>query len=155
MTADGTSTGTRTSVFVLAVPKGRILDEIAPTLETSGIRPDPALFDDSSRVLRFKTDRSDLDIVRVRSFDVATYVAFGAAQIGIAGSDVIDEFGYSEIYSPSIWVSRAVVSSWPSLPCCCRPTIQRVGATCALRRSIRAARAAISPNAACMRSAWS
>jgi ATP phosphoribosyltransferase len=100
MTADGTSAGTRTSVFILAVPKGRILDEIAPVLAAAGIRPDPAMFDDSSRALRFKTNRSDLDIVRVRSFDVATYVAFGAAQIGIAGSDVIDEFGYSEIYSP-------------------------------------------------------
>jgi ATP phosphoribosyltransferase len=100
MTADGTSAGTRTSVFVLVLPKGRILDEIAPALAAVGIQPDPALFDDSSRVLRFKTNRSDLDIVRVRSFDVATYVAFGAAQIGIAGSDVIDEFGYSEIYSP-------------------------------------------------------
>ncbi len=100
MTADGASAGMRTAGFVLALPKGRILDEIAPALEATGIQPDPALFDDSSRVLRFKTNRRDLDIVRVRSFDVATYVAFGAAQIGIAGSDVIDEFGYSEIYSP-------------------------------------------------------
>ncbi len=100
MTADGTSAGARTSVFVLAVPKGRILNELKPVLTRADIRPDDALFDESSRALRFKTDRRNLDIVRVRSFDVATYVAFGAAQIGIAGSDVIDEFGYSEIYSP-------------------------------------------------------
>lgn len=100
MTADGTSAEPRTSVSVLAVPKGRILDELTPIMAAAGIEPDRALFDESSRALRFKTNRSDLDIVRVRSFDVATYVAFGAAQIGIAGSDVIDEFGYSEIYSP-------------------------------------------------------
>ncbi|MEQ9198501.1 MAG: ATP phosphoribosyltransferase, partial [Rhodospirillales bacterium] len=41
-----------------------------------------------------------VDLIRVRSFDVATFVAFGAAQLGIAGSDVIMEFNYSELYAP-------------------------------------------------------
>ena len=40
------------------------------------------------------------ELIKVRSFDVCTFVAFGAAQIGIAGEDVINEFNYSEIYSP-------------------------------------------------------
>ena len=41
----------------------------------------------------------NLSLIKVRSFDVATFVAFGAAQIGIAGDDVIEEFKYDEIYS--------------------------------------------------------
>ena len=41
-----------------------------------------------------------MSIIRVRAFDVATFVAHGAAQIGIVGSDVIDEFDYSELYAP-------------------------------------------------------
>ena len=54
----------------------------------------------SSRRLSFATSRPDLRLIRVRSFDVATFVAFGAAQLGIVGNDVIAEFGYSELYSP-------------------------------------------------------
>jgi ATP phosphoribosyltransferase len=86
--------------YILALPKGRILAEIAPLLAAVGIEPDPALFDDASRSLRFRTNLPTLDVVRVRAFDVATYVAFGAAQIGVAGSDVIEEFGYPDIYAP-------------------------------------------------------
>jgi ATP phosphoribosyltransferase len=86
--------------LVLALPKGRILKEALPLLADAGIRPEPALFDEDSRALRFATNRADLSIIRVRSFDVATFVAFGAAQIGIVGNDVVAEFGYSELYSP-------------------------------------------------------
>jgi len=100
MSAEGTAGRVAASTFVMALPKGRILAELGPLLKSAGIEADPALFDESSRTLRFGTDRPELDIVRVRSFDVATYVAFGAAQFGIAGSDVIDEFGYPEIYAP-------------------------------------------------------
>lgn len=100
MSADGDTGRSRTTTFVLALPKGRILDEVAPVLRAAGIDADRTLFDESSRALRFQTSRPDLDVVRVRSFDVATYVAFGAAQLGIAGSDVIDEFGYAEVYAP-------------------------------------------------------
>jgi ATP phosphoribosyltransferase len=100
MSADGNTGRGPTATFVLALPKGRILDEAAPLLAAAGIEADPALFDESSRALRFRTNRPDLDVVRVRSFDVATYVAFGAAQLGIAGSDVIEEFEYPEVYAP-------------------------------------------------------
>jgi ATP phosphoribosyltransferase len=88
------------SPLILAVPKGRILQECAPLLARSGIRPHPELANEDSRMLRFPTDDPALDVVRVRSFDVATFVAFGAAQIGICGADVLMEFDYPEIYAP-------------------------------------------------------
>lgn len=100
MSADGNTGRPATTSCVIALPKGRILRDVAPLLAAVGIDADPALFDESSRALRFKTNKPEIDVVRVRSFDVATYVAFGAAQLGIAGSDVIDEFGYPEIYAP-------------------------------------------------------
>lgn len=86
--------------LVLALPKGRILKEALPLLADAGIHPDPALFDEGSRALRFATNRPELSVIRVRSFDVATFVAFGAAQLGIVGNDVLAEFAYSELYSP-------------------------------------------------------
>ena len=85
---------------ILAVPKGRILGEALPLLARAGIRPEAAFADEDSRALRFATDRADIEMIRVRAFDVATFVAHGAAQIGIVGSDVIAEFGYSELYAP-------------------------------------------------------
>ena len=85
---------------ILAVPKGRILSEALPLLARAGIRPEPAFADESSRALRFKTDRPDIELIRVRAFDVATFVAHGAAQLGIVGSDVLMEFDYSELYAP-------------------------------------------------------
>ena len=86
--------------FIFALPKGRILKEAAPLLAHAGIEPEAAFFDDASRKLRFDTNISGLSIIRVRSFDVATFVAFGAAQFGIAGSDVLMEFDYRELYAP-------------------------------------------------------
>lgn len=86
--------------LVIAVPKGRILSEAAPVLHGAGIAPEPAFHDESSRALRFATNRADIDLIRVRSFDVATFVAFGAAHLGICGSDVLREFDYPEIYAP-------------------------------------------------------
>ena len=86
--------------FILAVPKGRILKEVLPILNKCGIEPEDAFSDPDSRLLQFKTNRDDLDIIRVRAFDVATFTAFGAAHLGIVGSDVIEEFDYSELYAP-------------------------------------------------------
>jgi ATP phosphoribosyltransferase len=85
---------------VLALPKGRILDELRPLLEAVGIRPEPAFDDPRSRALSFSTNVPGLSIIRVRSFDVATFVAFGAAHAGVAGNDVLMEFDYPEIYAP-------------------------------------------------------
>ena len=86
--------------LILAIPKGRILKEAAPVFARAGIEPEAAFADPDARQLRFTTNHPDLDIIRVRSFDVATFVAFGAAHLGIAGADVLMEFDYSEIYAP-------------------------------------------------------
>jgi ATP phosphoribosyltransferase len=86
--------------LILALPKGRILKEVMPVLRAAGIQPEPAFADDDARQLRFSTNIAGLDIIRVRSFDVATFVAFGAAHLGIAGNDVLMEFDYPEIYAP-------------------------------------------------------
>jgi ATP phosphoribosyltransferase len=86
--------------LILAVPKGRILEELRPLMARCGIEPEPDFTDENSRKLRFTTNHTDLDIIRVRAFDVATFVAYGGAQIGVAGKDALEEFDYSEIYSP-------------------------------------------------------
>lgn len=86
--------------LIMAVPKGRILDQLLPILQKTGIEPEAAFFDGKSRLLKFKTNHPDLDIIRVRAFDAATFTAFGAAHMGVAGSDVLEEFDYSELYAP-------------------------------------------------------
>jgi len=86
--------------LVVAVPKGRILGEALPIIRAAGIEPEAAFGDESSRKLMFDTNHPNIKLIRVRSFDVATFVAFGAAQLGIAGNDVLMEFDYSEIYAP-------------------------------------------------------
>ncbi len=97
--------------IILALPKGRILGECGPLLARAGIRPAPDLLDEDSRRLRFPTDDPGLDVVRVRPFDVATFVAFGAAQLGICGADVLGEFDYPEIYAPlDLGIGRCRVS---------------------------------------------
>ncbi|MFD1767153.1 ATP phosphoribosyltransferase [Sphingorhabdus buctiana] len=89
-----------TAPIIFAVPKGRILDEALPLMQAAGIEPEAAFFDKESRALMFATNDPGVQIIRVRAFDVATFVAHGAAQVGIVGSDVIDEFDYSELYAP-------------------------------------------------------
>ena len=70
--------------LVLALPKGRILSDVMPLLRRTGLEIEPAFDDPKSRLLRFKTNMPMLDVVRVRNFDVATFVAFGAAHLGPA-----------------------------------------------------------------------
>lgn len=86
--------------LIIALPKGRILKEALPLLARIGIVPEADFTDENSRKLTFATSRDDVRVIRVRSFDVATFVAFGAAQLGIAGNDVLMEFDFSEIYAP-------------------------------------------------------
>ena len=86
--------------LTLAVPKGRILGELVPLMARAGIEAEDAFADEDARQLRFASNQPALEIVRVRSFDVATFVAFGAAQLGVAGNDVIMEFDYPELYAP-------------------------------------------------------
>lgn len=86
--------------LVIAVPKGRIQEEVAPLLAKVGIEPEKSFFDDAERQLQFSCVKGNASLIRVRSFDVATFVAFGAAHLGICGSDVLMEFDYSDIYAP-------------------------------------------------------
>jgi ATP phosphoribosyltransferase len=90
----------RENCLIMALPNGRILAEVMPLLRRVGIEPEPAFDDPASRQLRFTTSEPHLDLIRVRSFDAATFVAFGAAHLGVAGNDVLMEFDYSEIYAP-------------------------------------------------------
>ena len=86
--------------LIIALPKGRILSEAMPVLRAVDIDPEPAFGDPESRALRFATNHPHIDLIRVRSFDVATFVAFGAAHLGICGQDVLMEFSYPELYAP-------------------------------------------------------
>ena len=86
--------------IVIALPKGRILGEVMPLLRKAGIEAESDFDNPESRRLLFETNQEGIRLVRVRSFDVATFVAFGAAQIGIAGNDVLMEFDYPEVYAP-------------------------------------------------------
>ena len=94
----------QTRPLTFAVPKGRILDEALPVMARAGLVPESAFHDKANRSLSFASDEGpgnvSARIIRVRAFDVATFVAFGAAQAGIVGSDVIEEFDYSELYAP-------------------------------------------------------
>ena len=89
-----------TAPLTFAVPKGRILDETLPVMARAGVKPEDGFHDKANRALSFATTRKDMRIIRVRAFDVATFVAHGAAQVGIVGSDVIEEFDYADLYAP-------------------------------------------------------
>ncbi|MXO60221.1 ATP phosphoribosyltransferase [Altererythrobacter salegens] len=86
--------------LTFAVPKGRILDEALPVMARAGLVPESAFHDKGNRALSFACEDGAARLIRVRAFDVATFVAFGAAQAGIVGSDVIEEFEFSELYAP-------------------------------------------------------
>ena len=89
-----------TDSLTFAIPKGRILEEALPVMARAGVVPEDAFHDKANRSLTFATTREDMRLIRVRAFDVATFVAHGAAQLGIVGSDVIEEFDYAELYAP-------------------------------------------------------
>ena len=100
--------------FTIALPKGRILDYVLPILSKIGIEPEETFFDNKDRKLRFNTNISYIDIIRVRSFDVVTFLAYGAAQMAFVGSDVLTEFNHTEVYSPfdlNIGQCRMVVAA--------------------------------------------
>ena len=82
----------------MAIPKGRILEELMPLFTKIGLQPEKDFFNESSRKLVFSTNFKNLEIVKVRSFDVATFVKFGAADLGICGKDVLEEFSSQEIF---------------------------------------------------------
>jgi len=85
-------------MLTIALSKGRIFEETVPLLAAAGIRPteDP----ESSRKLILDTNRADVRLVIVRATDVPTYVQYGAADLGIAGYDVLLEHGGAGLYQP-------------------------------------------------------
>lgn len=102
------------SNFTIALPKGRILDVVLPILTKVGIEPEASFFNKKDRRLRFNSNISNIDLIRVRSFDVVTFLAYGAAQMAFVGSDVLTEFNHSEVYSPydlNIGKCRMVVAA--------------------------------------------
>ena len=82
----------------IALSKGRIFEETAPLLRAAGIvaSEDP----ETSRKLIIATSRGDVSVIIVRASDVPTYVQYGAADIGIAGKDVLLEHGGTGLYQP-------------------------------------------------------
>ena len=97
--------------LVIALPKGRILKELHPVLSRAGLIPAEDYADEDSRRLRFPANDPAVDVIRVRPFDVATFVAHGAAAIGVCGADVLMEFDYPEIYAPlDLGIGRCRIS---------------------------------------------
>ena len=86
--------------IIIALPRGRILEECKKFLSKTSFAPEPLLYDSHTRKLTFFSRDKNINYIKVRAFDVCTFVAFGAAQIGIAGDDVIQEYQYSEVYAP-------------------------------------------------------
>jgi len=88
----------RMGTIRIALSKGRILEETMPLLARIGLRPkeDP----ERSRKLILPTERRGVQLVIVRAADVPTYVGNGAAEIGIAGGDVVFEHGGAGLYQP-------------------------------------------------------
>jgi ATP phosphoribosyltransferase len=86
------------AVISIALSKGRILDETLPLLQAAGIvaTEDPA----ASRKLIIATSRAQVRLIIVRATDVPTYVQYGAADLGVAGSDILAEHGGDGLYQP-------------------------------------------------------
>jgi ATP phosphoribosyltransferase len=85
-------------MITLALSKGRIFEETRPLLEATGIVPleDP----EASRKLIIATSRPDVRVIVVRASDVPTYVQYGAADMGVAGRDLLLEHGGEGLYQP-------------------------------------------------------
>ena len=85
-------------MITIALSKGRIFDEAVPLLAAAGVatREDP----ETSRKLILSTNREDVRVIIVRAADVPTYVQYGAADLGVAGKDVLEEHGGHGLYQP-------------------------------------------------------
>lgn len=85
-------------MITIALSKGRIFEETLPLLQAAGITPMEA--PEPTRKLILSTNRADVRLIIVRASDVPTYVQYGAADLGIAGKDVLDEHGGIGLYQP-------------------------------------------------------
>ena len=84
--------------LVIALTKGRILDEVLPLLEQAGVIPAEDI--GKSRKLLFDSNLPNVQLMVIRGSDVPTYVELGSADIGIAGKDMIMEYGSEGFYEP-------------------------------------------------------
>jgi len=86
------------NLLTIALSKGRIFKETLPLLAQAGIEPvdDP----ETSRKLILDTNQADVKLVIIRATDVPTYVEYGAADVGVAGKDVLMEHGGNGLYEP-------------------------------------------------------
>ena len=127
--------------LVLALPKGRILKEVMLLVRRAGIELEAVVEDPGSRQLQFATNVEGLEILRVRNFDVATFVVFGAALLSVVGNDLLTEYDCLDLYAPldlgvshcrvpvadhthmvndsdpSRWSSVRIAVKWPKLNC--------------------------------------
>jgi len=92
------NTGMNTGMITLALSKGRIFEETLPLLAAAGIVPSES--PEASRKLIIGTNRPDVQLIIVRASDVPTYVQHGAADLGVAGKDVLIEHGGDGLYQP-------------------------------------------------------
>lgn len=110
-------------MLTIAISKGRILGEALPLLDAAGVRPDDD--PDTSRKLVFETNRDDVRLMVLRAQDVPTFVEHGAADLGVAGKDVLLEHGGEGLYEPldlgiarcrMVVATRAGVETLPRRP---------------------------------------
>ena len=78
--------------LLMAVPKGRILQQLLQIFAQINLVPEDDFFNEKSRKMVFSTNFPDLTLIKVRSFDIANFVKLGACDIGVCGSDVMEEF---------------------------------------------------------------
>jgi len=125
-----------TDNLTIALSKGRIFEETLPLLAHAGITPadDP----DTSRKLILDTNHADIKLVIIRASDVPTYVEYGAADIGVAGKDVLMEYDSDGLYEP---LDLRIA--------CCRPMPSPDRHACASPPNMSRPHAATLPHRAC------
>ena len=102
------------TTITIALSRGRIFDETLPLLAAAGIVP--AENPETSRKLIIATNRPNVRVVIVRATDVPTYVQYGAADIGVAGKDVLIEHGGQGLYGGGVELLGAPCRRLPALP---------------------------------------
>ena len=98
------------SKIIIAIPRGRIIKECKKFLSKTSFAPDPKLYDNDSRKLKFKSKDKNVDYIKVRAFDVCTFVAFGAAQVGVAAEKKL-----LRKENPDTWSNIRVATKYPNL----------------------------------------
>lgn len=109
----------------IALSKGRIFKETLPLLKQAGIEPidDP----DTSRKLILDTNQEDVKLVIIRASDVPTYVEYGAADLGVAGKDVLMEYNAQDLYElVDLKIARCKLMTAGPKECSVRPGRLRI-----------------------------